>query len=240
MISMLAVAISFIGGFLLANAFNKNELEMLRAENTRLKNSSSNSTEDNSELTLTDKEIRQKIAAADQNPTDLKFQKSLGTGLYNYAVMKKDVNLLKEVLRILNRVYEKNQNDYDLLVTLGNVYFDIGYAGKDNESLAKAREFYQKALEQKPSDFDTRTDYALTFYLQNPPEYEKAVVELKKSLQDNPKHQKALQFLIQTQIKQGNIQEAENYLAKLKDIDPKTPSLKDIQSQIAEDDKSVK
>jgi hypothetical protein len=37
-LSIVAVIVSFIGGFLLANALNRNELTTLRAENERLKN----------------------------------------------------------------------------------------------------------------------------------------------------------------------------------------------------------
>jgi tetratricopeptide (TPR) repeat protein len=233
-VSLVAIAISFIGGFLLANALNRNELESLRAENTRLKNSPTKPIENDSELTLSDAEVRQKIAVADQNPSDLKFQKSLGTALYRYAAMKQDANLLKEVSRLLHRAQEKSPTDYDLLITLGNLYFDIGYFQKDSESFARAREFYQNALAQKPSDADTRTDYALTFFLQNPPDYDQAAAELKRSLEDNPKHEKTLQFLTQTLVRQGKTQEAETYLAKLKEINPKTPTLSEIQAQTAE------
>ncbi len=235
-ISILAVVVSFAGGFLLANALNKNELNTLRAENAGLKNSSPNPIENDSGFALTEEEIRQKIAVADQNPSDLKFQKSLGTALYRYAAMKKDTELLNEVALILNRVYEKNQTDYDLLITLGNLYFDLGYFRKDNESFAKSREFYLKALEQKPADVDLRTDYGMTFYLQNPPDYEKAVSEFKRSLKGNPKHEKTLQFLTQSLLKQGKTQEAENYLAQLKEINSNTPSLSELQAQIAEDE----
>lgn len=239
-ISIFAIAVSFIGGFLLANALNKREIISLQAENNRLQAASSGQSDNGSELSLTDEEVRQKIAGADQNPSDLKFQKSLGMALYRYATMKQDANLLKEVSRLLNRAYEKDQTDYDLLITLGNLYFDIGYFQKDNESFAKAREFYQKALVLKPSDADARTDYGLTFFLQNPPDNEKAAAEFKKSLEDNPKNEKALQFLTQTLLRQGKTQDAENYLAKLKEINPKTPSLSEIQAEMSANDNSKK
>lgn len=237
-ISILAVVISFIGGFFLANALNKNELETLRVENNRLKNSPNNSTIVESEMNLTDEEIRQKIAEADQNPNNLQFQKSLGTALYRYGSMKQDAKILAEAARILTRVYEKNPTETDAAVMLANSYFDIGYFQKDNENLAKAQKIYQKVLEQTPKDFDVRTDYALTFFLQNPPEYEKAVAELKKSFQVNPKHEKTLQFLVQILLKQRKSQEAETYLAKLKEINPNTPSLAEAQTQLEQSEKA--
>ncbi|CAN5557021.1 hypothetical protein BH10ACI1_BH10ACI1_26470 [soil metagenome] len=230
-LTILGVLLSFIGGFFLANALNKNELEMLRVENNRLKNSSNNSTIVESETNLSDEEINKKIAEADQNPNNLPFQKSLGTALYRYASMKEDAKILAESARILNRVYEKDSTDKEVAVMLGNSYFDIGYFQKNNENLLKARQIYQKILEQTPNDFDVRTDYGLTFYLQNPPDYEKAISELKKSLQDNPKHEKTLQFLVQILLKQGKTQEAETNLQKLKEINPNTPSLAEVQKQ---------
>jgi tetratricopeptide (TPR) repeat protein len=228
------VVLSFIGGFFLANALNKSELETLRAENNRLKNSQTNSNQNDSEATLSDEEIQKRIAEADRNPNNLQAQKNLGLALYKYASIKKDTKLLDEVARLLNRAYEKNPADKDVTVTLGNLYFDKGFYEKDNESLKKAREFYGKILEQTPNDFEVRTDNGLTYFLQNPPENEKAIAEFEKSLKENPKHEKSLQFLIQALLKQGKTQEAENYLAKLKEINPTTPSIAEIQKQIAQ------
>ena len=231
-LSILAVLISFVGGFLLANALNKSEFETLRSENNRLKDVQSESNT-KSEKTLTDDQIRQRIAEADQNPGNLEFQKNLGIALYRYTTVEKNPAFLPEAARLLNRAYAKNPSDKDLITTLGHVYYDIGYFQNDNESFNKAREFYQKILNQTPNDVDIRTEYGLTYFLQNPPEYDKAVAEFEKSLQQNPKHEKTLQFLVQTLIKQGKMQEAENYLAKLKEINPKTPDLSEIQAQMA-------
>ena len=237
-LSILAVIISFIGGFFLANALNKNELETLRVENNRLKNEPNNSTIVQSEMNLSDEEIKQKIAEADQNPTNLQFQKSLGTALYRYGSMKQDAKILAEAARILNRVYEKNPTDKDTATMLGNAYFDIGYFQKNNENLLKARQIYQKLLENAPKDAEVRTDFGLTFFLQNPPDYDKAGEELKKSLQDNPKLEKTLQYLVQTLLKQQKTQEAETYLAKLKEINPNTPTLTEVQAQMAQSEKA--
>ncbi len=237
-LSILAVIISFVGGFFLANALNKNELETLRAENGRLKQNPNNSTIVESEMNLSDEEINQKIAEADQNPNNLQFQKSLGTALYRYGSMKQDAKILAEAARILTRVYEKNPTDKDAAVMLGNSYFDIGYFQKDNGNLAKAQQIYLKILERTPKDFDVRTDYALTFFLQNPPDYEKAVTELKKSFQENPQHEKTLQFLVQVLLKQQKTQEAEIYLVKLKEINPNTPSLSEVQTQLEQSEKT--
>ncbi len=236
-ISIIAVIISFVGGFILANALNRNEMDVLRAENARVKN---NPAENNSELSLSDEEIRQRIAEAEQNQTNFGFQKNLGLALYRYAMMKKDDNLLTEAEKILKRANALNDKDYDVVVALGHFNFDLGLFKNDNERFNKAREYYQKALTTKPNDVDVRTDYGITFYLQNPPDNEKAIAEFNKSLKENPKHEKTLQFLTQALLKQGKTKEAETVLAKLKEVNPNTPTLAEIQTQTAQEANSDK
>lgn len=211
----------------------------LRAENERLKQSETQAAQKDSELTLSDEEIRQKIAQADKTPTDFAFQRNLGMALYRYGAMKQDVNLISEAGRLLQRTYDNNPKDYDVIVALGNVKYDIGYFKKDFESFKKAREFYLKALEQKPNDADVRTDYGLTFYLAEPPEMDKAVAEFEKSLQANPKHTRALQFITQALLKQNKKPEAEKYLARLKEINPNTPDLANFETRMLEEEKAV-
>ncbi|MGI8787807.1 MAG: tetratricopeptide repeat protein [Pyrinomonadaceae bacterium] len=233
-LSIVAVIISFVGGFLLANALNRSDLNTLRAENDRLKNSQTESKQNDSESVLSDEEIQEKIAEADRNPTDYAFQKNLGFALYRYASMKQNTKLLAEVGRILSRVYENNSQDYAVVVTLGNVYFDIGYAKKDNAQFEKAREFYQSALAQKPSDVGVRTDYGLTYFLTQPPDAERAIAEFQKSLQTNPKHEKTLQVLTQTLLSENKANEAEKYLAQLKEVNRDNQSVPEFETQIAQ------
>ncbi len=232
-LSILAVILSFIGGFFLANALNKSELETLRTENNRLKTTPPTSDTKDAETSLSDEEIRKKLAEADQNPNNFQVQKTFGTALYQYGAMKKDAKLIAESARLLERAYQNNPADKDTAITLGHSYFDVGYYNKDNESLAKARQIYTKLLENSPKDAEIRNDLGLTYFLQTPPDLEKAAVEMKKTLESNPKHEKSLLFLVQIYIKQNKTQEAENYLAKLKEINPNAPSLADIQQQMA-------
>jgi len=234
LLSITAVILSFVGGFLLANALNRTELNSLRAENERLKNTQTASNQNESENTLTDEEIRQKIAEADRNPNNFAFQKGLGLGLYRYAAVKQDTNLLEEVAPLLKRAGELNPEDYDVIVALGNLYFDVGFYKKSNEDFQKAREFYQKALEQKPNDTDVRTDLGLTFFLMSPPETDKAIAEFQKSLQTNRKHEKTLQVLTQALLSQNKTIEAEKYLDLLREVNQNNETLSELTTRIAE------
>jgi tetratricopeptide (TPR) repeat protein len=232
-LSIVAVIVSFVGGFLLANALNRNEMNQLRAENGRLTSVAADSKQNESGVSLSEEEVRDRIAEADKNPNDAAFQKNLGLALYRYAAMKQDANLLAEVGRLLNRAYESNPKDYDVVVALGNIFFDIGYFKKDNAQFEKAREFYQKALAEKPSDVDVRTDFGLTYFLSNPPEYDKAVAEFQKSLQVNPKHEKSLQVTAQTLLAQNKVAEAEKFVARLREANVNNQYLTQLETQIA-------
>lgn len=232
-ISIIAVIISFVGGFILANALNRNELNTIRAEVERLKTTPNDLRQNNSEVSLSNEEISQKIAEADKNPDNINFQKNLGLALYRYAAMKQDADLLAEVARLLTRANKTDKPDYDVLATLGNCYFDIGYIKKDNENLTKARDFYQKALTQKPNDVDVRTDLGLTYFLVDPPETDKALTEFQKSLQTNAKHEKTLQVMAQALISQNKTAEAETYLKQLKEVNPENQFLPELDTQLS-------
>ena len=182
---------------------------------------------------LSEEEIRSKIEEADKNPGNFAFQKDLGTALYRYAAMKQDVASLTQAVRILDRANLLNSKDFDVLVALGNAHFDIGFFEEDAARFQKAREVYGRALGIRPGDADVSTDLGITYFLQKPPAYDKAVAELKKVSETNPKHERSLQFLVQTFIKQNKLPDAEKTLVKLKSINPGSPAITELTSQIS-------
>lgn len=232
-ISIFAIAISFAGGFLLANAMNRSEMAALRSENERLK---APSTEPQNEggLTLAKEEIDRKLAEAEQNAGDFQYQKNLGLALYRYAAMKQDPELLAKVVTVLDRAASLDPKDQAVTIGLGNAHFDIGYFSKNNDSFARAREYYDKALIERPDDAEIRTDVALTYYLQQPADLDKAIETFKLSLKADPKHEKTLQFLIQAYIKQQKPEEAAQFLEELKKANPASPSIAELSTMIAQ------
>lgn len=229
-LSVIAVLAAFIGGFILANALNRKDLDDLRAENARLKNSPAPA----EDLTLTDEEIRRKIAEGEKNPDNFEFQKNLGIALYRYAGMKQDAKYLPDVVKLLQRAAQLNPNDFETQIALGNAHLDLGQINKDNESFIKAREFYARALAIKPDDADARNDLGLTYYLAAPPDYEKAVVELQKVQKINPNHAKSLENLVRVYLAQGKISEAEENLSKLKLANPPADLIAQFEAQLAQ------
>ena len=217
----------------MANALNRQEINELRAKAEQTENQISQTNGENAELTLSDEEINQKISEAKSNPNDFNFQKNLGIGLYRYAALKQDPALFEKAAEILDRAFQLNSGDYDVIVALGNSYFDIGYLRKEDENLLKGREFYQKALEINKEDSDVRTDYALTYYLLSQPDLDKTIEELNRAININPKNEKALQVLTEAYIKQNKYAEAEKILAQLKASNPNNPTIPNLSARLA-------
>ena len=232
-IILIAALAGVAAGFILANSINRSELSDLRAENERLKTTkpATNSGEANPDLSQD--EINATIARADNNPGDFDTQRNVGVAIYRYGAMKQDEKIVRQAVKILERATKLQPDDYDVILSLGNAYFDVGYFSKDNEALANARTFYGKALAAKPDNPDIITDLGLTYFLQTPPDYENAVTEFKRSLDKNPKHEKTLQFMVQTLIKQKKGPEAAEYLQQLRTVNPQNPSIGELTSMLS-------
>ncbi len=179
-LSIIAVIISFAGGFLLANALNRRQIDDLQAEVGSLKNTETTevSKKSDSDIMLSDQEIREKIAQADQNPENIEFQKNLAIALYSYANAKQDAALLPDIARLLERVYKKHPKDFNAIISLGNIYFDIGQINANSQAVEKSRQFYREAALIKPNDAEVITDLGATFLISKPPDNEKAIAEL--------------------------------------------------------------
>lgn len=241
-IATIGILFGFAGGFFFANMLNRQEIDSLKAKASQAGQASQTQADQKMELgekepneeDLSPDEIRKKIEQADQNPSNSEFQKNLGLSLYLYAGMRKDTGFLPDAKRLMLRAIEKYPKDYDLLVALGNVNFDIGQNNKDNASLDEAREFYRKALELKPKQVDLQTDMGSTYFLSTPPQYDKALAEYRKALQMDPEHVRTLDNLSRTLIMTGQIKEAEESIAKLKKLDANYPGLADLESLLAQ------
>jgi len=222
---LIAGIVCFVAGFSFANYLNRSELSGLRGENERLK---SNQTSDSEQLNLSNEEIDAKLAEAEQNAGNFAFQKSLGLGLYRYGAIKQDSTIIEKALPVLVRANGLDANDYDVIVGLGNTYYDIGFYGKEAASFVRAREFYNKALAKRPDDIEVRTDLGLTYFLQDPPDYSAAIAEFDKSLATNPKHEKSLSFAALALKKQGK--DPSKYSNVLRSINPNSPTLREIDT----------
>lgn len=225
--------VTFVGGFMLANTLNRSEVDRVRADLEEVRSQSKSQTDPQTGLNLSSEEIDAKLAESDTNPQNFNFQKGLGIALYRYGAMKQDVSIIEKAIKPLIRANEIDASDNDVLVALGNSYFDLGYYKKENEPLAKARDYYAKALNSRPKDVELQTDLGLTYFLQQPSDLERAAAEFERSLTIDPKHEKTLQFYAQTLAKQGNTAKANEVIEKLKQVNPQNPSIPELMTLLS-------
>ena len=233
LIAIAAALAGFIAGFMLANTLNRSDMAARSIPVLQAAASPNNPVDPTQGTTLTPDEIKARIAAADADPKNFSFQKNLGLSLYRYASLKQDASVLPDTIRIMQRALDLDPEDRDLQIGLGNAHFDVGYFEKDNAAFAKARVFYNKALSRLPSDVDVRADLALTYFLQSPPDLNTAVTEFEKGLAINGKHERSLQFLIQTYVKQGDKAKASQTLERLKAASPSNPAIGELTAMVA-------
>jgi len=232
LVAIIALLSGFIGGFLVANSLNRSEINSLRVGSvvqSSAPNTGSKTTPD--DQTLSPAEIKSKIDEADKNPDNFSFQKNLGIALYRYGAMKQDENVIGEAARILTRANTLDEKDFEVLVSLGNAEFDLGFAKKEAARFDKARADYLKALTIR-EDADVRTDLGISYFVQEPPDLAKSATELEKVISANPRHDRSIQFLIQVYIKQGRMADADKALAKMKEISPGNPAINDLTTQL--------
>jgi tetratricopeptide (TPR) repeat protein len=227
LISIVALLAGFIAGFLLANNLNGSEIALLRSQIGQRQPANSASQQPD-QFSLSEEEIRAKIDEADRNPGDFAFQKDIGIAFYRYAATTQNLPLFEQSIRILERASALNPNDFDVLVALGNGYFDIGFAKKERASFEKSREIYAKALAVKPGDIEVQTDIGISYFVQEPQDLAKAAAELQKVVDSNPRHTRSMQFLAEVYIRQNRLPEAEKMLAKVKEIEPANPAVRQL------------
>ncbi len=182
---------------------------------------------------LSEAEVREAIATAEKKPEDISLQRNLGLALYRYVGYTQDARYLPDVERFLKRAYDADPKDRDLAIALGNVLFDMGQHS-DPARFKDARIYYQKALELKPDDADVRTDLGLTYYFAKPSEPQRAIVEYRRSLELNAKHEATLQNLAAALIATGNHAEAQKRIDDLQAVNASNPALPDLRAQLAQ------
>jgi tetratricopeptide (TPR) repeat protein len=83
----------------------------------------------------------------------------------------------------LKLALSSDPRNYDLLVQLGNLYYD-------KQVYSPAIDYYRRAVELRPKDVNVRTDLGTAYWYSGLPE--NAINEYKKSLQVDPGHPQTL------------------------------------------------
>lgn len=150
----------------------------------------------------------------------------------NFDAQMKAAELFYQIQRFegaiefLSRANKLKPNDYGVTVQLGNANFD---ANKYEE----AEKWYTTALSKRPDDVNVRTDLGLTFVFREPPDYDRAILEFKRSLEKDPAHIQTLQNLTVAYSKKGDTEGAKATLAKLESVDPGNDAIPKLRESLS-------
>jgi tetratricopeptide (TPR) repeat protein len=145
----------------------------------------------------------------------------------------------KDSLTYYERAHKLKPSEVKPLMGLGDGHFDAaaspdehGHAVYDSAMLAKAAEFYEKALAVDPRNVNARTDLGLTYFFRTPQDVDRAIAEYRKSLAIDPEHDKTLQNLTAALLAKGDVAEAEKTLVALRAVNGSNPALPQLQSNL--------
>jgi tetratricopeptide (TPR) repeat protein len=132
----------------------------------------------------------------------------------------------------LQSILKDEPKNLDVLIQLGNLYFD---AGQVNQAI----ETYSKALEINPENADVRTDLGIMYRRKG--DYDRAIAEFRKAAEIDPKHANSRYNLgIVLLHDKGDIKGAikvwEDYLK----VEPTGPRAENIRNQMAKMKSMVK
>ena len=225
--------------FILTNALHRGERDMMRETNTRSgEKSRAGATEDASSAddslaSISEQDIREAITKADARADDIALQRNFGLALYQYVTQTRNTQFLPDVARFLKRAHDADPKNHDLIVQLADVLFSIGQSS-DPASFVEARTLYLKALEIKPDDPGVRARLGLTYYFGQPSDPQRAIVEYRKSLALDPRHEPTLQNLASALITVGNHEEAQKRIDELQTLNPSSQALPNLRAQLAQ------
>jgi len=197
---LIGLAIGFAG----ANALNRRGMAVGTANN--LLANPNTAPQPNQPQGGMQADVAATLERAENNPEDFVAQMKAGDMYAQIGRFDKAAEFYKRGVSL------EPQNPAANLV-LANALFDA-------RDFVSAAEYYSKVLEIDPSNLNARTDLGTTFVERQQPDFERAIVEYEKVLQQDPKNEPALYYLAIANLRKGNRPEAERILTKLLEISP--------------------
>ena len=163
-------------------------------------------------------QAQQAMDAADRNPQDFAAQLRAAAIFYQLSSFDKAELYLTRALAL-------KPDDPDALTGMGHTKYDTG-------DFASAATYYEKVLAKQPNDADLRTDLGNAYSRRTPPDYERAIVEFRKALEIDPRHEQALVRLADAALHKGDKATARDAIDKLAAVNPSSPSLASLRSTL--------
>jgi tetratricopeptide (TPR) repeat protein len=162
--------------------------------------------------------VQEAIAQAHNEPNN--FDAQLTAAQMFYQIGRYD-----EAMQFLMKANQLKPDHYETIVSLGNTNFDA-------QNYEAAEKWYLAALAKKPDDVNVRTDLGLTFLFRQPPDYDKAIKEFRRSLEKDPNHEQSLQDIVVALTSKGETAEAHTMLDRLVKVNPQNSAIPELRRKI--------
>lgn len=156
-------------------------------------------------------QVMEAIERAKQQPDSFEAQMTAADLYYQ-------IQRFEEAAKLYEKANQLKPNELEPLVKLGNSYFDA-------EQYETAEKWYLAALKKSPNDINVRTDLGLTFFLRTPRDIDRAVKEYQAALAIAPDNEIALQNLALAYIENGDRQNQQVTVDRLRKINPSNPAV---------------
>jgi len=156
--------------------------------------------------------------AASENPQNFDAQVAAAEAYFQAGSFEDSIDFL-------SRANKLRPDDYDTIVKLGNVYSSA-------ERYDDAEKWYKAALAKKPDDFDARSELALTYFMREPRQTDKAVAELRQNLAQDPTHVPSLHNLALMLMDAKQFDEAASTLDRLEKVKPDYDQLPRLREEL--------
>jgi tetratricopeptide (TPR) repeat protein len=155
---------------------------------------------------------------ARENPNDFAAQMEAARAYY-------DAQRYDEAVQLLLHANDLQPDNMEPVVALGHVNDDAG-------NYKAAEKWYAAALVKNADDADVRASLGRVLLLNQPPDYDGAIKELRRALDTDPRHEPSLQFLAFALLRKGDIAGARDALKKLEQINPDNQAIPRLREEI--------
>lgn len=220
-VGIVGVVIGIVIGFLFANSLNRNASERQVSSASPGQNAAANlnlppdhppvGQSGDQSATAPLPQVMEAIERAKQKPDSFEAQMTAADLYYQ-------IQRFEDAAKLYEKANQLKPNELEPLVKLGNSYFD-------SEQYETAEKWYLAALKKTPNDINVRTDLGLTFFLRTPRDIDRAVKEYRAVLAQAPDNEIALQNLALAYIENGDKQNQQITVEKLRKLNPNNPAV---------------
>lgn len=209
LIGLIGLALGFIAGFFLTSNLNKDAGPAVVGQQAGApggQNMMAN--------------VQETLQKAKDNPAD-------ATAQIEAARMYYQVGQIDEAINYLKKAYDIDSGNLGVTATIGNLYFD-------KREYVEAETWYRRAAEIDSSDGGLFVEIGATYLQREPPDPDKAIVELNRALQINASDSHALGHVIEAYALKKDIQAAETSLTRFRQADPTSQKLSVYEAMVAD------